>query len=84
MNSSVGEHRLEFIDFMRGVAIVEMLVTHYSLYFPPTLGTIVSYGETAMPASWWVGAIAASQRHRGHRLSLSGRAQGACWLSNTP
>ena len=49
MQSQVSESRLEVIDFLRGVAIVEMLAAHYSVFFPPDLAKLVDYTETAMP-----------------------------------
>lgn len=49
MQSPLIENRLEVIDFLRGVAIVEMLATHYVVYFPPILRQLIDYTETAMP-----------------------------------
>jgi hypothetical protein len=49
LQAQVSENRLEVIDFLRGVAIVEMLATHYAVYFPPLLHTLIDYTETAMP-----------------------------------
>lgn len=49
MQSRVGDSRLEAIDFLRGVAIVEMVSTHYAGYFPPILAKLIEYTETAMP-----------------------------------
>jgi hypothetical protein len=40
--------RLGIIDFLRGVAIVEMVAAHYAGYFPPSFGKFVGYTETAM------------------------------------
>ena len=40
--------RLEIIDFLRGIAIIEMLAAHYVGYLPPLIGKIVDYTETAM------------------------------------
>jgi hypothetical protein len=40
--------RLEFIDFLRGVAIVEMLAAHYTPYFPLVAQKVIDYTETAM------------------------------------
>lgn len=45
----MNENRLEVIDFLRGIAIVEMLATHYAVYFPPNLAKLIDYTETAMP-----------------------------------
>jgi hypothetical protein len=42
------EARLEPIDFLRGIAILEMVVTHFAPYFPPLVEKVVSYTETAM------------------------------------
>ena len=41
-------NRLELIDFLRGVAILEMLITHFSTYFSPVASKIITYTETAM------------------------------------
>jgi len=41
-------NRLELIDFLRGIAILEMLVTHFSTYFPPLASKVITYTETAM------------------------------------
>jgi peptidoglycan/LPS O-acetylase OafA/YrhL len=49
LQSQVSESRLEVIDFLRGVAIVEMLLAHYAVYFPPVLAKLIDYTETAMP-----------------------------------
>ena len=49
MQSRVRESRLEAIDFLRGMAIVEMVSTHYADYFPPILAKSIEYTETAMP-----------------------------------
>ena len=49
MQSQVSESRLEGIDFLRGIAIVEMLATHYAPYFPLVLAKLIDYTETAMP-----------------------------------
>lgn len=49
MQSQVRESRLEGIDFLRGMAIVEMLSAHYAVYFPPVLAKLIDYTETAMP-----------------------------------
>ena len=49
MQSHVIESRLEAIDFLRGVAIIEMLAAHYSVYLPPDLAKPIDYTETAMP-----------------------------------
>ena len=46
---SQGRERLEGIDFLRGIAIVEMVSTHYANYFPPVLAKSIEYTETAMP-----------------------------------
>jgi hypothetical protein len=40
--------RLELIDFLRGVAILEMLAAHYADYFPPRISHVVDSLETAM------------------------------------
>jgi len=40
--------RLEVIDFLRGIAILEMVAAHFSRYFPPAVGKAVGYTETAM------------------------------------
>lgn len=45
----MSESRLEVIDFLRGIAIVEMLSTHYAIYFPLVLAKVIDYTETAMP-----------------------------------
>ena len=45
----MSESRLEVIDFLRGIAIVEMLSTHYAVYFPLVLAKVIDYTETAMP-----------------------------------
>lgn len=42
------QSRLELIDFLRGVAIIEMLAAHYADYLPPRIGHWVSDLETAM------------------------------------
>jgi len=44
-----GEGRLEVIDLLRGVAIVEMLAAHYEGYFPVPMRRVIDYTETAMP-----------------------------------
>jgi hypothetical protein len=49
LQSQVSESRLEVIDFLRGIAIVEMLSTHYAVYFPTVLAKLIDYTETAMP-----------------------------------
>jgi peptidoglycan/LPS O-acetylase OafA/YrhL len=49
LQSQVSESRLEGIDFLRGIAIVEMVSTHYAVYFPPLLAKLIEYTETAMP-----------------------------------
>jgi hypothetical protein len=49
LQSQVSENRLEAIDFLRGMAIVEMLSAHYAVYFPLTLAKLIDYTETAMP-----------------------------------
>ena len=49
MQPQVSESRLEGIDFLRGVAIVEMLWSHYEAYLPPLLAKLIDYTETAMP-----------------------------------
>lgn len=49
MQSQLSESRLEGIDFLRGIAIVEMLSAHYAVYFPPLLAKLIDYTETAMP-----------------------------------
>lgn len=49
MHSQVSESRLEGIDFLRGIAIVEMLSSHYAGYFPAGLAKLIDYTETAMP-----------------------------------
>jgi peptidoglycan/LPS O-acetylase OafA/YrhL len=49
LQSQVSESRLEGIDFLRGVAIAEMLSSHYEDYFPPILAKLIDYTETAMP-----------------------------------
>lgn len=49
MRSQVSESRLEGIDFLRGIAIAEMLSAHYAAYFPLTLAKLIDYTETAMP-----------------------------------
>jgi hypothetical protein len=49
LQAQVNENRLEVIDLLRGIAIVEMLSTHYAVYFPPTLAKLIDYTETAMP-----------------------------------
>jgi len=48
LRASVSEGRLEFIDFLRGVAIAEMVVVHYAIYFPLIVDKLVTYTETAM------------------------------------
>lgn len=40
--------RLEIIDFLRGIAIIEMLAAHYVGYLPSLIGKMVDYTETAM------------------------------------
>jgi hypothetical protein len=40
--------RLEIVDFLRGVAIIEMMAAHYVGYLPSLIGKIVDYTETAM------------------------------------
>ena len=40
--------RIEVIDFLRGFAIIEMAVSHFSRYSPPILDKLISYTETAM------------------------------------
>jgi hypothetical protein len=40
--------RLEIVDFLRGVAIIEMLAAHYAGYLPQRVGKFVDYTETAM------------------------------------
>ena len=49
MQAPVNENRLEVIDFLRGIAIVEMLSTHYAVYFPTVVARLIDYTETAMP-----------------------------------
>jgi hypothetical protein len=49
LQAQVSESRLAVIDFLRGVAIVEMLATHYAIYFPPVAAKLIDYTETAMP-----------------------------------
>jgi hypothetical protein len=49
LQASVNENRLEVIDFLRGIAIVEMLSTHYAVYFPAAVAKLIDYTETAMP-----------------------------------
>ena len=41
--------RIEVIDFLRGVAIIEMIIVHYPRYYPLLLNKLISYTETAMP-----------------------------------
>jgi hypothetical protein len=41
-------NRLELIDFLRGIAVLEMCVTHFSGYLPPIADKIIPYIETAM------------------------------------
>jgi hypothetical protein len=48
LRSQPSENRLEFIDFLRGVAIVEMLTTHYAVYLPLIAAKVIDYTETAM------------------------------------
>jgi len=48
LQSQVSESRLEVIDFLRGVAIVEMLAAHYEVYLPPIAEKVIDYSETAM------------------------------------
>src|SRR5262245_57583507 len=40
--------RLEVIDFLRGIAILEMVVTHFAAFYPVPLEKAVTYTETAM------------------------------------
>jgi hypothetical protein len=40
--------RLDLVDFLRGIAILEMVVAHFARYFPPTVGKTIGYSETAM------------------------------------
>lgn len=40
--------RLELVDFLRGIAIVEMVSAHFADYFPRVLGRFIDYTETAM------------------------------------
>jgi hypothetical protein len=40
--------RLELIDFLRGVAIFEMLAAHYAGYLPRGVEKLIDYTETAM------------------------------------
>jgi hypothetical protein len=49
LQPQLSESRLEVIDFLRGIAIVEMLATHYAVYLPPVLAKLIDYTETAMP-----------------------------------
>jgi len=48
LQSPGNEGRLEVIDFLRGVAIFEMLVTHYAVYLPRGAEKLIDYTETAM------------------------------------
>jgi len=49
LEASTTRNRLELIDFLRGVAIIEMIVTHFAAYLPAFLATVVVRAETAMP-----------------------------------
>jgi peptidoglycan/LPS O-acetylase OafA/YrhL len=49
LQRQTSETRLQLIDFLRGVAILEMLAAHYEAYFPRAVGKLVDYTETAMP-----------------------------------
>jgi hypothetical protein len=49
LQPQVSESRLEAIDFLRGIAIVEMLAAHYAVYFPLPVEKLIDYTETAMP-----------------------------------
>jgi hypothetical protein len=49
LQPKVSESRLEVIDFLRGVAVAEMLATHYAVYFPALPAKLINYTETAMP-----------------------------------
>jgi hypothetical protein len=40
--------RIEVIDFLRGFAIIEMIMSHVAGYFPTVLAELVGYTETAM------------------------------------
>ncbi len=40
--------RIEVVDFLRGFAIIEMVVSHFSSCFPRILEKLVNYTETAM------------------------------------
>ena len=48
MESTASFRRLDVIDFLRGIAVLEMFVTHYAPYFPETIAKAISYTETAM------------------------------------
>jgi hypothetical protein len=48
LQSQISENRLELIDFLRGVAIVEMLAAHYESYLPRVVERLIDYTETAM------------------------------------
>lgn len=45
----VAAGRIDAIDFLRGVAIIDMTLSHFSSYLPSPLSKIVSYTDIAMP-----------------------------------
>lgn len=49
MQREIGENRLGVVDFLRGIAIAEMLAVHYDAYFPHAVARFLDYAETAMP-----------------------------------